>query len=1200
MPATLTGTWQVVDLARSQDMLIFSVADPNSHKEEHVTFSREGLQRLKNGLEKAGLDAKFFAWPPKAEPGRAPYRGLQPLEAADAGIFFGRDAPIIEFADALRGLRAGAPPRLLVILAASGAGKSSLLRAGLLPRLARDDKYFLPLQAIRPERAALTGENGLLAALEAACPNRTRADLRAAIKAGAAGVRPLLAELAENAFRQTLAEAETGKPPTIVIAIDQAEELFRGDEAEEGAGLLDLVRGLTAGDNPAVIAIFAIRSDSYDALQNAKPLEGLPQKPLSLPPMPHNAYREVIEGPAERVVEAGGKLAIEPQLIDNLLDDIEKGAGEDALPLLAFTLEQLYLEYGRAGLLRLRDYRAFGGLKGTIDAAVERALRLADQDPRIPKDRGAREALLRRGLIPWLAGIDPDSKSPRRNIARRSDIPAEAVPLIDLLVEERLLSTDTVLEKDATGKEVFVATIEPAHEALLRQWGLLEGWLAEDFGLLATLEGVKRAARDWDANGRAEAWLAHQGPRLAETQSLDARPDIAARLDVTDRAYLAQCRAREAAIRAEKEEALKREQDRLAEIAAAQARTARLQRRARWTLAVFAAFVVAGMGLVYWQHATNLNLQASLNARQVELNREQTKLLAGLAAAERLRNNWDAALRLAAHGTRLDQHLDQAAGMVTPSPARAELAAALFQTEWYLSLSGHYGNLTSAAFSPDGKRIVTTSTDDTARVWDAVTGKTIMVLSGHDGAVMSAAFSPDGSRIVTGSLDKTARIWDAASGKPIMVLRGHTGGVWPVGYSPDGTRIVTGSYDKTARIWNASTGDQIAVLSGHTDTLRSAAFSPDGTRIVTGSSDGTARVWDAATAKQLLSLTDNMIGVSSARFSPDNTRIVTGSADKIVRIWDAKTGKELTMLRGHDAAVMSVSFSPDGSRIVSASFDQTARLWDVATKDTAVLRGHEGRLMSAAFSPDGGRIVTASLDDRTARLWEPNTIGKLIGVLRGHEGIVHSVGFSSDGSRIVTAGDDKTVRIWDAATERQIAALNGHTDAVWSAAFSPDGKRIVTGSTDKTLRIWDAASGNQIRILSGHEGTVWSVGFSPDGSRIVSGSADGTARVWDAASGKQIAVLRGQSAGANQQQEADFGIHSVSFSPDGKRILTGSSDDTAVSGMSPPDKRSLCCAVTRMRCGRPHSALTARKSSPGRETRPPACGTRRRVSRQRF
>ena len=240
-------------------------------------------------------------------------------------------------------------------------------------------------------------------------------------------------------------------------------------------------------------------------------------------------------------------------MTQRLLADIEAGAG-DALPLLAFTLEQLYLDYGQTGVLRLSDYEKFGGLKGTIDAAIERAFTRADADARIPHDRQARLSLLRRGLIPWLAGVDPDSKAPRRNIARRADIPPETAPLIDLLVEERLLSVGVRTTRDPrTGEETREPTIEPTQDALLRQWGMLEDWLIEDFGLLWTLEGAKRSARDWDTNARADSWLLHQGQRLVDVLALDARPDIAARLEATDRAYLAACRAREEAARAEAE-----------------------------------------------------------------------------------------------------------------------------------------------------------------------------------------------------------------------------------------------------------------------------------------------------------------------------------------------------------------------------------------------------------------------------------------------------------------------------------------------------------------------------------------------------------------------------------------------------------------------------------------------------------------------
>ena len=611
LPPELKGTWQAVQLMGGQDGVLLKAQLPGSHEEKHIVFSRDGLRRLKRGLDKAGLDSKFFAWPPEGDRNRSPYRGLKPLDGVDAGIFFGRDAPIVEAADRLRGLKSAAPPRLLVILGASGAGKSSFLRAGLLPRLARDDLHFLPLPVIRPERAALYGENGFLAALEAALPDRTRAELRAAIQAGAPGVRPLLAEVVAGAAKRTHAEGEPAKPPVVVIAIDQAEELFRPDSAEEGSAFLTLLRDLSTEDQPAIIAIFAIRSDAYDALEHAKPFEGLPQSTLPLLPMPRNAYKDVIEGPARRYVEAGAKLGIEPQLTQRLLDDLDKGGGSDALPLLAFTLEQLFLEYRRAGILRRTDYEAFGGLRGAIDAAVARAFARADADPRIPRDRVARGMLLRRGLIPWLAGIDPDTKSPRRNIARRSDVPPEAGPLIDLLIEERLLATDSVAVKDAqTGEESRVVTLEPAHEALLRQWALLDGWLQEDFAVLAALEAVKRAARDWDANGRSEAWLAHQGQRLSEAQALDARPDIAARLDPTDRAYLAQCRAREETARAEAE-ARRREREeeqarRLADAEALAAANRRTVTRTRVGLVAALAFALAAAGFGVYAHEEKL------------------------------------------------------------------------------------------------------------------------------------------------------------------------------------------------------------------------------------------------------------------------------------------------------------------------------------------------------------------------------------------------------------------------------------------------------------------------------------------------------------------------------------------------------------------------------------------------------------------
>jgi hypothetical protein len=891
LPPELKDTWQVIGLVGGQDMQLFRAALAGSHEEKHVGFGREGLRRLKRGLEKAGLDPKFFPWPPENEPTRSPYRGLKALEGVDAGIFFGRDASIVEAADKLRGLLAGATPRLLIVLGASGAGKSSFLRAGLLPRLSRDELHFLPLPPIRPERAALSGENGLLAALEAALPSDTRAQLRAAIAAGALGVRRLLAGLVATAQAQRPAGEGLSRPPAIVIAVDQAEELFRAEGAEESAALLTLVRELVVADNPDVIAIFVIRSDAYDQLQHAKALAGLPQEPLALLPMPAGAFTEVIAGPARRLAEAGGKLVLEPQLTQRLLEDIEKGGGSDALPLLAFTLEQLFLEYGRAGALKLADYEAFGGLKGAIDAAVERAFTRADADPRIPRERAARETLLRRGLIPWLAGIDPDSKSPRRNIARRSDIPPEAEPLIALLVEERLLSTDTLLAKDAAIEgEKRVATVEPAHEALLRQWGLLQGWLAEDFGILATLEGVKRAARDWDANGRAEAWLAHRGQRLGEAQGLDARPDIAARLDATDRAYLAQCLAREEAARVEAEQRRReRDEEQARRLADAEALTYSAQavananrRTARRTgiglaAALILAVLAGGFGFYAQRESTiadekTLEAQVQRDAADGAAKDATLQRDAAEAASREAQTQRDATevARKQATEREAAARMNQAAALaalsqvwLATSPARAtklalaawprrtddptpkldvamlKLSKSVVQLRERKVFLGHDNAVNSGAFSPNGTRVVTASDDKTARLWDAVTGKEIAILRGHDNSVNSATFSPDGARVVTASDDKTARLWDAVTGKEIAILRGHDNSVNSATFSPDGARVVTASDDKTARLWDAATGKLIAVLKGHEDQVFSAVFSTDGTRIVTAS--GTRR-----------------------------------------------------------------------------------------------------------------------------------------------------------------------------------------------------------------------------------------------------------------------------------------------------------------------------------------------------------------------
>lgn len=577
LPFELVGELQLVDLVDGPAGFSRDVSPPPGAETVQVSFAKDGLERMRAGLDDAGLDARYFAWPPEHDPERPPYRGLKPLEAEDAGIFFGRDGPIVEALDQLRGLRDGAAPRMLVILGASGAGKSSFMRAGLLPRLARDRRHYRTLPVVRPNQAALTGDHGLIACFESALTTAgertTRAEVREALEAGAPALARLLAPLA----RPT---GEGDARPMLILPIDQGEEAFQADGGAEAAAALALLNELLQQDDPPMMVIVTIRSDSYEPLQTAPALDGVTQHAFSLPPLPKGAYGQVIAGPAARLAGTPRPLDIDETLVDAILADIETGGAKDALPLLAFALERLYREHGGDGDLTLSEYESMGRIRGAIAAAVEQALAAADADPAIPRDRAARLALLKRGLIPWLAGIDPETGAPRRRVARLAEIPPEARPLIDLLVDQRLLATDVSQE---TGE----ATIEPAHEALLRQWGLLEGWLEDAFEDLSTAEGVRRASRDWRANAKDAEWLIHGGGRLEVAEQVAARPDYADLFDATERAYLFAARETENARHAAAEQQAREENER--ELNAAREREAAARTVARRTLIGLAA-----------------------------------------------------------------------------------------------------------------------------------------------------------------------------------------------------------------------------------------------------------------------------------------------------------------------------------------------------------------------------------------------------------------------------------------------------------------------------------------------------------------------------------------------------------------------------------------------------------------------------------
>jgi WD40 repeat protein len=412
------------------------------------------------------------------------------------------------------------------------------------------------------------------------------------------------------------------------------------------------------------------------------------------------------------------------------------------------------------------------------------------------------------------------------------------------------------------------------------------------------------------------------------------------------------------------------------------------------------------------------------------------------------------------------------------------------------------------AYSPDGKRIVSASGDNTLKIWDAETGAEIRTLTGHSNSVRACAYSPDGKRIISASYDKTLKIWDAESGAEIRTLTGHSNRVQACAYSPDGKRLVSASGDNTLKIWDPETGAEIRTLAGHSWDVNACSYSPDGKHIVSASHDQTLKIWDAESGAEIRTLAGHSYFVYACSYSPDGNRIVSVSSPQMhegweLKIWDAETGAEIRTLTGHSKWVRACAYSPDGKHIVSASDDNALKIWDAETgADIATLTGHSG-VLTCAYSPDGKRIVSAS--GGTLKIWDAET-GTEVRTLRFH-GTVSGLCYSPDGKCLLSASNDNALRTWSAKTGAEIRTLTRHSSRLFGCAYSPDGKYIVSASDDKTLKIFDAESGAEVRTLR-FFGKVKGLCYSPDGKHLITASVAMTRyTIFDAKTRAQIGII---------------------------------------------------------------------------------------------
>jgi WD40 repeat protein/tRNA A-37 threonylcarbamoyl transferase component Bud32 len=1154
-----------------------------------TTWPPTGLRAFTGmaGSRPVGIRAASFPWPPPLQPDRPPYRGWEPFEPIDAGVFFGRDAELARAMEALRGMRQG-EETLFVVLGASGAGKSCFLRAGIVPRLLEDDRSCLVLDIVRPELKALTGTSGLAQAI---CNTRQRfgltqpplGEIKDACTCG--DVDRLRAWLMECRDAAQLPDTSSDDEPlTIVLPLDQAEELFAAGAGAEAAGLLSLVRALALGADgqeglPLIVAA-TIRTDRYELMQTAPELAGLQTKQFDLRPMDSTQFHSVINGPAQRSTDGGHPLYLDEDLVRRLLVDVS--AGGDTLPLLSLTLAWLYRDYGSTGRLTLEPYAERGGIDSVVHAEIDELL---SSDP----DEHAEELkLLRTAFIPWLATINPNKDQPMRRLARWDDLPENSRPLIDKFVAKRLLIKD---RRDG------VVVVEVALESLLRQWDDLATWLAEERENLKAADDIERAATAWHVHDDDPAWLL-TGTRLVDAENLAAEPGFRDRLNPT-RDYLLASRQRENK-RAELEQ--QRQQAEAAAKEEAQAHALVLRKRSRiLRIVLVVALLSGGAALVNFGRANVERDRADMRTREATAQRlmseapwmlvdaqagDDVRAFQELLAANKLADTPSAVPLLNALVKRsstdlIDNGIDPVVGVAFANDGhRLAVADRRHLRIWDTNSPTWRDNLrksartwqvnsqlTSVAISANGGVVAAGSEDGTVQVWNLndQPPKATPVGQPHHGRVTSVALSRDGSQLASSGGDGMI---DLSKSDGTHMRRLDTGGgIFTVAFDPAGDKLAAGGADGTIRVWTLGkvppTGGNVpadtTVPNAHPGGVMSIAFSPTDPLIASGGADSSVLFWDSETlipsGQQLTTLTGqgHTAPVTSVAFSADGHRVVSGSNDETVQLWDVAQRKRIgDPMVGHQGLVLSVAFL--GDEIVSGGNDHALRFWNsvVGQPISEPLTGHGAPVTSVAITTDGQRIASASVDGKVW-LWDSGT-GTKISEMPEPVGVVprvafNSVAFNSAGDMVASGSADGKIRLWQWKNNRVTTFDTGRP--VTAVALNPAGDRLVFADSDGQITLCELPSGRRTSLENRDHAMIFAVAFDPHGQRFASGGVSGIVRVWDLA-GRQ---LWESDAGAglpqtfsDEQHLADGhpgAVLSVAFSPDGRQVVSGSADWTA-------------------------------------------------------
>jgi WD40 repeat protein len=1177
-PSWLASKWCFAELvlARERGKAIFPVevqpceAGGVFRDIQHIDLTlqpEEGYRRLKIGLVERGLDPlDVFDWDPK----RPPYPGLLAFQEADAAIFFGRGEDILKTLETLDGLRRQGrqAARFGLLLGASGGGKSSLLRAGVIPRLKKKPAEWLPVPPFRPQLEPLD-ELAMVLAAAFAGHGRPRdwSALRTELHAAAA--RTPVDGLALLNLARDLAMTSHQPETTVLLTIDQAEELFGYSPPEAATRFLRLLRAALEAADRRLMAVATLRSDFLGEFQNHPVLQDgdyahhFRYQAMPVDPMPLRNFPAIIQGPARL---AG------LQLDDGLVEAMVHDTGtRDALPLLAFTLRRLYVRCGDDGRLTVGEYEALGRLEGAIREEVQRVI--AEANP-APEELEALHA----AFVPTMVRVSAEGGYARRR-ALFATMTQRAVPLLRRFVDARLLITD----RDPQGQE----TIEVAHEALLRTWPQLGGWLAEDRDKLRLLESIQRAAEEWDQGGRRDDLLIHRNGRLKDAEALLANPRFTMPEASAERAYLVACSAaQQAREAAEKEEQGRRIRD-AERIAEEQKKAAEAQKVATSRQLAAHAVHVLDERL---DHALLLAAAAWKTAATLEA---EAAMLAALQKSPHL-DHYRSCPYLEYYGSVAISPDGQLTATSDPD-GRVEIRSAADPGKLKLMLNTPK-KTANVLFSVDARHVVTCFYDTGFAVWDAESGALVadertkegrchemdkegrLAISTREGVRLwslherrviagpmptplgdvhftgytssgervggwgkepvqpdATAFSPNGDLVAVGYHDGSIVLWNTRTGQPAgSPLRGHTSLVTALAFSGDGRVLASGSHDNSIRFWNVSTREPIGKpLQKHEQAIKALAFSRDGKNLASGAGDGNIYLWmlregyQQAYAKE--PLTGHHSSVDALVWERSDEALISAAANGSAIRWNRSFG-HWPVLPGY---ANGLSVSKDGRYIAAGSYDGVVTVWDVQSREKRrSLYSQAGEVTSLAFSPDAKRLVVTGRQ-AVVELWDVVTGDCLAREFKAHGVEGGEATYSPGGLTILSSGKDSVIRIWSATDLYPIAELkDAHQSEVLHLASSPKAQVLASSGRYGSVQLWDLQSRTKMGKEINAVGDVTELCFSPDGSRLFTAGDRGKIEVWDVATQDR----------AHGPLDGKAFIGSIAVSPSGKLLATGNGD----------------------------------------------------------